>query len=282
MSRSARAALLAAVTVLAVLVPGRAAGAGAPILLGSDPAEGTTVAGPPPVARLWFSAEVTPRVDLMRLVDGAGRPVDGLRLAAVVPYPRVVVLDLPPLAPGVYGLSWHVVATGDGAAAGGVVVFAVGRPSANAEPAAHTVSGTASDLVVTVGVSPDRPGRNGVTILVASGRRPPPAPVDGVTVTRDTAPVPVDRVEPGRFTGSVTVAAPGPVRLTVVVHRASGDVAVPVEWAVPAPPAAPAGPPPPARPVTDLVVLVALAVLIPAGTAWLVVTRGGNRPWLLR
>jgi hypothetical protein len=90
----------------------------------------------------------------------------------------------------------------------------------------------------------------------------------------------VDRVEPGRFTGSVTVAAPGPVRLTVVVHRASGDVAVPVEWAVPAPAAT--APSPPERPVTDLVLLVALAVLVPAGTAWLVVTRGGNRAWLPR
>jgi hypothetical protein len=218
-------------------------------------------------------------LDLMRLVDGAGRRVGGLRLAAVVPYPRVVVLDLPPLAPGVYGLTWRVEATGNGTAAGGVLVFAVGRPAA-AEPAARTVSGSASDLVVTVGVSPDRPGRNGVTILVASSRRPPPAPVDGVTVTRDTAPVPVDRVEPGRFTGSVTVGAPGPVRLTVVVHRASGDVAVPVEWAVPE--AAPSAPSPPARPVTDLVVLVALAVLVPAGAAWLVVTRGGRRPWLPR
>src|SRR5262245_15106144 len=49
-----------------------------------------------------------------------------------------------------------------------------------AEPRAYDT--TVDDLVVSVSATPNRPGVNGFTMLAASSRRPPPAPIDGVTL----------------------------------------------------------------------------------------------------
>jgi len=68
-----------------------------------------------------------------------------------------------------------------------------------AEPRAYDT--TVHDLVVSVSATPNRPGVNGFTVLAASSRRPPPAPVDRVTLTLGrpggSGALPLRQIEPG-------------------------------------------------------------------------------------
>ena len=73
------------------------------------------------------------------------------------------------------------------------------------------VSGQAADLVDTVQIRPNRPGRNVVTITIADTRRPAPAPVSGVSVqlvgpdgTRRVHPSPVPPMA-GRWRSTTSV-----------------------------------------------------------------------------
>jgi copper transport protein len=109
------------------------------------------------------------------------------------------------------------------------------------------VSGQAADLVDTVRIRPNRPGRNVVTVTLADTRRPAPAPVTGVSVLL-TGPDGTRRVHPVTRTTDgwvVTVddiRAAGDWRVSVTVMR---DGLSPVTdahvWAV-APPATAAVP----------------------------------------
>lgn len=147
-------------------------------------------------------------------------------------------------------------------------------------PAGRTVSGLVADLVVTVTVTPDRPGVNGFTVLVSSSRRPPPAPIEDVTLnlTADgvTSPVPAQQLEPGRYFGTTAVDAPGPVRLTVVVQRHGTFISIPVDWSVP-PTARPASGAGPFVPVVNGLAAVILGLLLSAGGWWLVRRRQQSR-----
>ena len=69
------------------------------------------------------------------------------------------------------------------AAALGSATPAVGPSWAAAPVVQPLVSGTAGDLVETVQVAPNRPGRNFVTVDVFDSRRPMPAPIGSVQVT---------------------------------------------------------------------------------------------------
>jgi copper transport protein len=112
-------------------------------------------------------------------------------------------------------------------------------PSAGAETVSRT--GSVEDIVVSVSVTPNRPGANGFTVVAVSGRRPPPAPVQEVRLEpAGAAAIPLREMGPGRYFGTAELAAPGVVRATVVVRRAGARLTVPVEWSVPAaaPPAA--------------------------------------------
>jgi copper transport protein len=145
-----------------------------------------------------------------------------------------------------------------------------------ARPAGRTVSGLAADLVVTVTVTPDRPGVNGFTVLVSSSRRPPPAPIEDVALNLTaggvTSPVPAQQLEPGRYFGTTAVDAPGPVRLTVVVQRSGAFVSIPVDWSVPATARQKSGTSP-FVPVVDTLAIAILAVLLSAGGWWLTTRR---------
>jgi copper transport protein len=175
------------------------------------------------------------------------------------------------------------------AGAGVVLLLAVGvltetpPPRATAapvRPTGRTVSGLAADLVVTVTVSPDRPGVNGFTVLVSSSRRPPPAPIEDVALNLTaggvTSPVPAQQLEPGRYFGTTAVDAPGPARLTVVVQRHGQFLTVPVDWSVPdaAPGAAGGGP---FVPVVNTLAAGILGVLLSAGGWWLLRRRRQHR-----
>jgi copper transport protein len=143
-------------------------------------------------------------------------------------------------------------------------------------PAGRTVSGLAADLVVTVTVTPDRPGVNGFTVLVSSSRRPPPAPIEDVALNLTaggvTSPVPAQQLEPGRYFGTTAVDAPGPVRLTVVVQRGGAFVSIPVDWSIAATAPQKSGTGP-FVPVVDTLAIAILAVLLSAGGWWLAARR---------
>jgi copper transport protein len=102
------------------------------------------------------------------------------------------------------------------------------------------------DLVVSVSVAPSRPGVNGFTVLAASSRRPPPAPVDGVALTLGRPGEPgrlqLRPIEPGRYFGTGRLDSAGPITITAVIRRAGERLTVTMPWRVlprAAPPAVP-------------------------------------------
>jgi copper transport protein len=147
-----------------------------------------------------------------------------------------------------------------------------------AAPAAQTVSGSVADLVVTVSVTPNRPGVNGFTLLSASARRPPPAPVDGVSLELpgggDASSVALQQVAPGRWFGTGRLGQPGPLRLKAVVRRGGKRLAVPLSsWVGPPVPPGPAEPAP-GRRLAPWVDGLALSLTVGAalGAGWLLQT----------
>jgi copper transport protein len=108
-------------------------------------------------------------------------------------------------------------------------------------------SSSVADLVVTASATPTRAGSNAFTVLVASSRRPAPAPLSGVAleIRNGRGPVqsiPLKEVEPGRYFATADLAEPGGSTFTVVVERSGDRFEIPFSWSV--------GPPDPARPVT--------------------------------
>jgi copper transport protein len=142
-------------------------------------------------------------------------------------------------------------------------------PVASAVDTQPQVSGQAADLVDTLAVRPNRPGRNVVSITVDDTRRPAPAPITGVSlqlVAPDgTATVrPVNRDGAGWTAAIDDIRAPGTWRIGVTVLRQGLSPATDLHsWEVPATdPAAVVVSAQPVRPVTT-----ALAVVIGAGSA---------------
>lgn len=149
------------------------------------------------------------------------------------------------------------------------------------ESAAHpTISGQANDLLVTLAIRPNRPGRNIASIGVFDTRRPAPAPIDDVTLVRrdplggERAPVPARRVGDGRYeVGGDLFEEPGRWLLGVVVERVGmSPVSLVVDWEVP-PVGTPTDPP---RGLSQ----VRLADLAPLGALVLALILGGFATWL--
>jgi copper transport protein len=116
-------------------------------------------------------------------------------------------------------------------------------PVATPVTAQPQVSGQAADLLDTLRIRPNRPGRNVLTITVSDTRRPAPAPISGVSVSL-AGPDGARRVHPVTRTPegwTVTldeIRTPGEWQVAVTVMR---DGLAPVtdthRWAVPAAPA---------------------------------------------
>jgi copper transport protein len=109
-----------------------------------------------------------------------------------------------------------------------------------APDATRTDGRPVEDLVVSLSVSPNRPGRNGFTVLAESSRRPPPAAIDTVALEiagGRTELIFLKEVEPGRYFGTANLDAPGRLRLTTMIERAGDQFFVPFQWSVSSTPA---------------------------------------------
>jgi copper transport protein len=132
---------------------------------------------------------------------------------------------------------------------------------------AQTRSASIDDLSLTVSVTPNRPGTNAFTVLVASSRRPPPAPIRGVTLDIGGRVAPLAPAEVGRYFGTGRLDS-GDATVRVIVRRGGVRSAATVSWHVGPPAGVPEGARQRLAPyVNGLAVglLVALALL---GAAW--------------
>ncbi|MFU8874369.1 copper resistance protein CopC [Micromonospora sp. SL4-19] len=125
------------------------------------------------------------------------------------------------------------------------------------------VTESVDDVVVSLTVTPNRPGTNGLTLLAASSRRPPPAEIEGVDVelAGGSTAVPLREIEPGRYFGTADLPGPGPVQATAVIHRGGARLAVPLTWSVPPPADTPQRPRDRLAPIANAVAAVVLGVL---------------------
>jgi copper transport protein len=141
-------------------------------------------------------------------------------------------------------------------------------------PPARSSVATVADLVVTLSVSPNRPGVNQFTVQAVSSRRPPPAPVDGVVIEFSGGRIRLERTGSAVYSGTGQLRAAGSVRITAAITRAGRRVTAPLAWSVdpalpaPATPAAPvAGQPagdsdPALRSIVDVVAVPLLGALV--------------------
>lgn len=119
------------------------------ILVGSDPASGAVLAVAPVSVHLRFDEDLAPTFRSAQLVDASGRPLPGARVEPSGA--RDVVLDLPPLPGGSYGVLWQVLSAEDGHATSGVVVFTVGSAAAAVHlPSAGADGGRPEEVAVRV------------------------------------------------------------------------------------------------------------------------------------
>jgi copper transport protein len=93
---------------------------------------------------------------------------------------------------------------------------------------APTLAAGAADLVLSVTVSPNRPGTNVVSVVAASSRRPAPAPILGIHAGGWT----LHGVGGNRWLGTVDLRAPGDTSLPIRIRRAGGEVSTRVGWRV--------------------------------------------------
>jgi len=150
-----------------------------------------------------------------------------------------------------------------------------------AEPRAYDT--TVDDLVVSVSATPNRPGANGFTVLAASSRRPPPAPIDGVTLklgrSGESGTLPLRQIEPGRYFGAGRFDSAGSITITAVIRRAGERLTVTMPWRV----SPEAVPPTVARqehrlaPYVNAVALCVLLLALSFGAQRIVVRRRGRR-----
>jgi copper transport protein len=165
------------------------------------------------------------------------------------------------------------------AAAGVLAETAPPGPALPAAPAAEArlSDATVADLVISVSASPNQPGVNGFTVLAASSRRPPPAPIDGVELKLSeadtTTAIPLQQLEPGRYFGTARLDSAGPVTITAVVRRDGQRLTVDVPWQVSTEPAPAVSPRPDYRlaPYVNAIALGLLLLALGAGARLLAV-----------
>ncbi|MDT4933058.1 MAG: copper transport protein [Pseudonocardiales bacterium] len=138
------------------------------------------------------------------------------------------------------------------------------------EPQAR--SGAMDDLVVTVSATPNQPGPNAFTVIVASSRRPPPAAIDelALTITQDgiASVVPLRQVEPGRYFGTGPLAGSEDPQIAAIIHRSGRTLAVTLAWQLAVSSDATPAPAHRLAPIVNGLALALLVAIGAAGIAW--------------
>lgn len=79
------------------------------VLERSEPRAGSTLRTPPREVNLWFTENLEPAFSTVRVVDAAGRRVEGADGRVDAGNPARLRITLPPLPAGTYTVSWRVV-----------------------------------------------------------------------------------------------------------------------------------------------------------------------------
>lgn len=143
--RRRAAAVLTALLALVVASVGLAGSASAHAqLVGSNPADGTTIQSSPAQLRIDLTQAVFPDKTTLTVTDSSGRSIPVGAIAVVVTgagpgdpglvaragsqgLPTSILADIPALKPEVYRASWSTLSTDDLHATSGVIVFGVQR-----------------------------------------------------------------------------------------------------------------------------------------------------------
>lgn len=99
------------------------------VMTESVPGPGSRLDAPPPLVALSFQEAIEPSAYALRVLNADGKPVSGQHQAALSADRRTLSLSLPPLADGVYTVTYKVISA-DGHPVGGSYVFAVGAEAA--------------------------------------------------------------------------------------------------------------------------------------------------------
>jgi len=125
-----------ALTTILVTTPGAQAHA---TLVRSDPANSAILPDPPPEVRLWFSESISAEFSTAQILDAKGQAIQPTNIQVDPTDPRLMILTLPELAPGLYSIRWKVLSESDGHFTQGPIVFGVGQgvqmSAASSQPA---------------------------------------------------------------------------------------------------------------------------------------------------
>jgi copper transport protein len=113
-------------------------------LVSSDPLPNASLVEAPAAVSMTFSEPIDATNASVRVLDAQLRALDGVGTVTVDGSGTMARVDLPPLEPGVYTVSYQVISTVDGHATAGILAFVVDPTGAQAPPASTPASSSPS------------------------------------------------------------------------------------------------------------------------------------------
>lgn len=173
----------------------------------SQPADGSEYIAAPPEIKVWFTEALETKFSTLTLVDAGGQPVPGTKQTAAAD--SVLVLQVPPLANGVYTVKWHVLAA-DTHVTDGTITFGVGVPlkaatsptPAPVNPAPPTSPGTNKSGTATPAPAPSQP--------TPAPSQPAPAQAAPTPAPQPSTPAPAPSASSSTPATNPTTSAPAP------------------------------------------------------------------------
>ena len=135
-SRLSALRLTLALLLAAALLFGASPASAHAILIKADPADGAVLDAAPAQARLWFSEPILLEFTTVTLADSAGQSFQVAAVQLDAADSSLLLVDLPPLPPNAYRLTWRTLSTDDVHISAGTLVFGVQQAAAIASEAA--------------------------------------------------------------------------------------------------------------------------------------------------